>query len=171
MKLVADDTFDRSVIQKLREAGHEVISVAEMEPGISDEVVLSANIHNYLATDKQVTAVLELDGGVLGVRGNLKLMGGATIRGRGAVIVGGDVEMAGREGRRLSPKRFDDVGAERMGRSIDAGRPGSAEGAGDRRFDAVAGDDDVVPIGAVDARDRDLGAADLGTGVVSGGKA
>lgn len=41
MKLVADENLDRSVIQKLREAGHEVISVAEMEPGISDEVVLA----------------------------------------------------------------------------------------------------------------------------------
>ena len=41
MRLVADENRDRSVIQKLREAGHEVISVAEMEPGISDEVVLA----------------------------------------------------------------------------------------------------------------------------------
>ncbi len=49
MKLVADETFDRSVIQKLREAGHEVISVAEMEPGTSDEVVLSAaNSHEVM---------------------------------------------------------------------------------------------------------------------------
>ncbi|MGE3777703.1 MAG: alpha-2-macroglobulin family protein, partial [Pirellulaceae bacterium] len=30
-----------------------------------DEVVLSANIHNYLAQDKQVTAVLEVDGNLL----------------------------------------------------------------------------------------------------------
>jgi predicted nuclease of predicted toxin-antitoxin system len=49
MKLVADENLDRSVIQKLREAGHEVISVAEMEPGISDEVVLSAaNFHEAM---------------------------------------------------------------------------------------------------------------------------
>ena len=40
MKFLADENLDRSVIQKLREAGHEVISVAEMEPGIPDEVVL-----------------------------------------------------------------------------------------------------------------------------------
>ncbi len=31
----------------------------------TDEVVLSANIHNYLATNKNVKAILELDGGVL----------------------------------------------------------------------------------------------------------
>jgi predicted nuclease of predicted toxin-antitoxin system len=49
MKLVADENLDRSVIQKLTEAGHEVISVAEMEPGISDEVVLSAaNSHEAM---------------------------------------------------------------------------------------------------------------------------
>lgn len=42
MKFVADENLDRSVIQKLRDAGHEVISVAEMEPGIPDEVVLAA---------------------------------------------------------------------------------------------------------------------------------
>ena len=46
MKFVADENLDRSLIQKLREAGHEVISVAEMEPGIPDEVVLAtANSH------------------------------------------------------------------------------------------------------------------------------
>jgi predicted nuclease of predicted toxin-antitoxin system len=40
MKFVADENLDRSVIDKLREAGHEVISVAEMDPGIPDEFVL-----------------------------------------------------------------------------------------------------------------------------------
>jgi len=49
MKLVADENLDRSVIQKRREAGHEVISVAEMEPGVSDEVVLfAANSQNAM---------------------------------------------------------------------------------------------------------------------------
>lgn len=49
MKFLADENLDRSVIQKLREAGHKVISVAEMEPGISDEVVLSAaNFHEAM---------------------------------------------------------------------------------------------------------------------------
>jgi uncharacterized protein YfaS (alpha-2-macroglobulin family) len=36
-----------------------------------DEVVLSANVHNYLKTDKQVTASLELDGGTLAATGSL----------------------------------------------------------------------------------------------------
>lgn len=41
MKFVADENIDRIVIQSLREGGHEVISVAEMEPGIPDDVVLA----------------------------------------------------------------------------------------------------------------------------------
>jgi len=49
MRFVADENLDRSVIQRLREAGHEVISVAEMEPGIPDEAVLaSANSHSAM---------------------------------------------------------------------------------------------------------------------------
>ena len=34
-----------------------------------DEVVLSANVHNYLKTEKKVTVSLELDGGTLAVQG------------------------------------------------------------------------------------------------------
>ncbi len=34
-----------------------------------DEVVLSANVHNYLKKDKKVRVVLELDGGTLGALG------------------------------------------------------------------------------------------------------
>ena len=40
MKLLADENLDRSVVARLREAGHQVLAVAEMEPGISDDVVL-----------------------------------------------------------------------------------------------------------------------------------
>lgn len=41
MRFVADENLDRSVIERLRSVGHEVVSVAEMEPGISDEAVLA----------------------------------------------------------------------------------------------------------------------------------
>jgi len=40
MKLLADENLDFSVIARLREAGHQMLAVAEMEPGISDDVVL-----------------------------------------------------------------------------------------------------------------------------------
>lgn len=40
MKLLADENLDLSVVARLREAGHHVLAVAEMEPGISDDVVL-----------------------------------------------------------------------------------------------------------------------------------
>ena len=40
MKLLADENLDLSVVARLREAGHQVLAVAEMEPGISDDVVL-----------------------------------------------------------------------------------------------------------------------------------
>jgi uncharacterized protein YfaS (alpha-2-macroglobulin family) len=36
-----------------------------------DEVVLSANVHNYLKSEKQVAVSLELDGGTLAAQGNL----------------------------------------------------------------------------------------------------
>lgn len=49
MILLADENLDRSVIARLRQHGHEVLAVAEMEPGIEDPVVLSrANERNAL---------------------------------------------------------------------------------------------------------------------------
>ncbi len=40
MKFLADENLDLSVVARLREAGHQVLAVAEMEPGIPDEAVL-----------------------------------------------------------------------------------------------------------------------------------
>ena len=40
MKLLADENIDLSVVERLRNAGHEVLAVAEMEPGIPEDVVL-----------------------------------------------------------------------------------------------------------------------------------
>jgi predicted nuclease of predicted toxin-antitoxin system len=49
MKLVADENIDLSVVARLREAGHVVLAVAEMDPGISDDVVLeTANAGNAI---------------------------------------------------------------------------------------------------------------------------
>lgn len=40
MKLLADEGVDRQMVELLREAGHDVRYIAELEPGISDENVL-----------------------------------------------------------------------------------------------------------------------------------
>jgi len=40
VNLLADENVDRAIVDRLREDGHEVRYVAEMEPGISDDFVL-----------------------------------------------------------------------------------------------------------------------------------
>jgi predicted nuclease of predicted toxin-antitoxin system len=40
MKFVADENIDRQIIDRLRQDGHMVMSVVEMDPGISDDIVL-----------------------------------------------------------------------------------------------------------------------------------
>lgn len=40
MNFVADENIDQPIVSKLRAAGHTVLAIAEMEPSISDEVVL-----------------------------------------------------------------------------------------------------------------------------------
>lgn len=40
MELVADEGVDRGIVARLRADGHEVLYVAEIEPGISDSIVL-----------------------------------------------------------------------------------------------------------------------------------
>ncbi len=42
MNLVADESVDRRIVERLRRDGHRVWYVAEMEPGISDDAVLVA---------------------------------------------------------------------------------------------------------------------------------
>jgi hypothetical protein len=42
---VADENLDRQIVERLRQDGHEVWYVAEMDPGVSDQDVLTfANI-------------------------------------------------------------------------------------------------------------------------------
>lgn len=49
MNFLADEGVDFPVVQRLRSDGHEVLYVAEMDPGISDEKVLAvANDKNAL---------------------------------------------------------------------------------------------------------------------------
>jgi hypothetical protein len=40
MNVFADESVDRQIVERLRQDGHRVTYVAEMEPGISDETVL-----------------------------------------------------------------------------------------------------------------------------------
>jgi hypothetical protein len=45
MKLLIDESVDRQIVERLRQDGHDVLYVAEMDPGISDDaVLLSATI-------------------------------------------------------------------------------------------------------------------------------
>ena len=44
MNFVADEGIDRQIVDRMRQDGHNVQYIAEMDPGISDEVVL--NISN-----------------------------------------------------------------------------------------------------------------------------
>jgi predicted nuclease of predicted toxin-antitoxin system len=42
MKFVADESVDREVLESLRRSGHDVAYIAELDPSLSDEDVLSA---------------------------------------------------------------------------------------------------------------------------------
>jgi len=49
MNLLADEGVDKPIVEQLRQDGHDVLYVAEMEPSIPDEVVLQrANEHQAL---------------------------------------------------------------------------------------------------------------------------
>ena len=49
MNFVADESVERQIVAKLREIGHNVLYIAEMEPGITDDIVLSrANTNNSI---------------------------------------------------------------------------------------------------------------------------
>lgn len=41
MNLLADESVDKQIVERLRNEGHDVAYIAEMEPGISDETVLA----------------------------------------------------------------------------------------------------------------------------------
>lgn len=40
MTFLADEGVDRQIVERLRQDGYEVLYVAEMSPGIMDEIVL-----------------------------------------------------------------------------------------------------------------------------------
>ncbi len=48
MKLLADESVDRPIVERLRDDGHEVVYVAELSPSIGDDEVLQkANASHY----------------------------------------------------------------------------------------------------------------------------
>jgi hypothetical protein len=49
MNFLVDESVDQQIVERLRQDGHEILYVAEMEPGISDDDVLEvANQHGAL---------------------------------------------------------------------------------------------------------------------------
>ena len=55
MNLLADESVDRPIVERLRQDGHDVLYVAEMEPSIGDDVVLqraNENLALLLTGDK-----------------------------------------------------------------------------------------------------------------------
>lgn len=53
MKLFADENLDRSLVDRLRDEGHDVLYAAEMELGMEDDVVLQR------ANERQALLVTE----------------------------------------------------------------------------------------------------------------
>jgi predicted nuclease of predicted toxin-antitoxin system len=40
VKIVADESVDRQIVDRLRADGHDVLAIAELDPGITDDAVL-----------------------------------------------------------------------------------------------------------------------------------
>jgi predicted nuclease of predicted toxin-antitoxin system len=40
LKIVADESIDKQIVDRLRSDGHDVVFIAELDPGIADEAVL-----------------------------------------------------------------------------------------------------------------------------------
>lgn len=65
MNLLADESVDRQIVERLRRDGHDVLYIAETKPGFSDDAVLfSANAaHALLLTaDKDFGEMVFRDG-------------------------------------------------------------------------------------------------------------
>jgi len=60
VKFLADECVDRQIVDQLRQDGHEVLYVAEMKPGISDDEVL-----NLANREKSILLTADKDFGEL----------------------------------------------------------------------------------------------------------
>ncbi|MGH7493147.1 MAG: DUF5615 family PIN-like protein [bacterium] len=75
MNILADEGVDKPIVEQLRQDGHDVLYVAEMEPSISDDLVLQrANEHHALLV------TLDKDYGELVYRRGLVHLGVILIR-------------------------------------------------------------------------------------------
>jgi predicted nuclease of predicted toxin-antitoxin system len=75
MNLLADEGVERQIVERLRADGHSVWYIAEMSPGISDEVILSqAN------EDRALLITLDKDFGELVFRQQLVYEGVLLLR-------------------------------------------------------------------------------------------
>ena len=74
MNLLADEGVDRPVVERLRQDGHVVLYVAEMEPGSSDEEILRK-------ANKQLSLLItaDKDFGEMVFRQNLLSAGGVVL--------------------------------------------------------------------------------------------
>ncbi len=54
MNFLADESVDKQIVERLRQDGHSVRYVAEMDPGISDDAVLDL-------ADHEATLLLTVD--------------------------------------------------------------------------------------------------------------
>jgi predicted nuclease of predicted toxin-antitoxin system len=70
MRFLADENVSRLVIERLREKGHDVISVAETTPGAPDDEVLNA-----ANADARILITEDRDFGEMVVRQRLPLHG------------------------------------------------------------------------------------------------
>lgn len=64
MNLVADESVDRQIVEVLRQKGHNIIYIAEMDPGISDVLVFETANKNrclLLTADKDFGEIVFRD--------------------------------------------------------------------------------------------------------------
>ena len=65
MNFLADESVDRQIVDRLRQDGHAVRYIAEMEPGVSDDIVLDLAYQEadlLVTADKDFAKVIKAEG-------------------------------------------------------------------------------------------------------------
>lgn len=75
MDLLADESVERQIVEALRGAGHDVVSIAESGPGMPDDEVLALSTRN-----RAVLVTLDTDFGELVYRQRLASHGVLLVR-------------------------------------------------------------------------------------------